>query len=136
MKRSIEVSTEVFSGIWAQRRAGEESEDEILRRLLGCQKGTNSAPAALPNGTGAGVRDMRNSVHFPEGFEIFRTYKGASYSARAVGGAWLRTDNGKAYQTLNQLNGSIAAGAENVWNGNWKYRRSDGSVASIATLRT
>lgn len=33
--RSISISTEVFARIWAQRIAGEEDEDAILRRLLG-----------------------------------------------------------------------------------------------------
>ena len=33
--RAIEVDTEVFSKIWAHRLEGEESENEILRRLLG-----------------------------------------------------------------------------------------------------
>ena len=33
--RSIEVSTEVFARIWAFRESGEETENEILERLLG-----------------------------------------------------------------------------------------------------
>lgn len=37
--------------------------------------------------------------------------------------------------TLNQLNSSIAAGAENVWNGNWEYRAPDGTLHSIGELR-
>lgn len=32
--RQIEVSTEVFALIWAARRSGEESEDQILIRIL------------------------------------------------------------------------------------------------------
>ena len=39
------------------------------------------------------------------------------------------------YPTLNQLNASIATGAENIWNGNWKYRTEDGSIRSINDLR-
>jgi hypothetical protein len=74
-------------------------------------------------------------VHFAEGFEIFRSYKRREFSARAQGGVWFRSDNNQTYPTLNQLNASIAAGAENVWNGNWKYRASDGSVRSIGDLR-
>ena len=34
-----------------------------------------------------------------------------------------------------QLNASIAKGAENVWNGNWKFIDADGSEKSIGTLR-
>lgn len=33
--RTIEISTEVFAKIWAQRMGGEEDEDAILKRLLG-----------------------------------------------------------------------------------------------------
>jgi hypothetical protein len=33
--RTIEIDTEVFSRIWAHRLEGEETENEILRRLLG-----------------------------------------------------------------------------------------------------
>jgi hypothetical protein len=84
---------------------------------------------------GTGVRDERNGVSFPEGFEIFRTYKQQEYRARAQSGAWHRLDNGQKYPTLNQLNSSIAAGAENVWNGNWKYRTPEGAQKSIAELR-
>ena len=33
--RTIEISTDVFAKIWAQRIDGEESENQILQRLLG-----------------------------------------------------------------------------------------------------
>lgn len=33
--RTIEISTDVFAKIWAQRIDGEESENQILERLLG-----------------------------------------------------------------------------------------------------
>lgn len=36
--RSIEVDTEVFAAIWARRQDGEESENDILRRLLSSNK--------------------------------------------------------------------------------------------------
>ena len=32
--RTIEISTDVFSLIWAARQAGEETEDDILKRVL------------------------------------------------------------------------------------------------------
>ncbi len=78
--RSIPISTPVFAAIWAQRREGEESEDEILRRLLRCSdSGENSAdssPPSVPTGDpSSGVFDARNNVQFPQGFEIFRNYK-------------------------------------------------------------
>jgi hypothetical protein len=137
MPRSVLVSTEVFAAVWANRLAGEETEEDILRRLLGLPSiGSSAQPAnAVSPDAAGGVHDARNGIHFPEGFEIFRTYKRREYVAQARGGAWFRPDNGKSYPTLNQLNASIAAGAENVWNGNWKYRATDGAVRSIADLR-
>ena len=59
----------------------------------------------------------------------------AASTARAADGTWLRPDVGKRYPTLNQLNESIAAGNENIWNGNWKYRADDGAIRSINELR-
>ena len=132
MSRTITISTDVFAALWAQRQNGEESEDAILRRILGCAKGSSGEPKE-PNG--GGVHDTRNDVYFPRGFSALRTYKRRQYEAIAQDGAWLRKDNGKRYPTLNQLNASIAAGAENIWNGNWKYRADDGSLRSINDLR-
>jgi hypothetical protein len=135
MSRSISISTEVFAAIWARRQPGQETEDAILRAILGCDQSAIVPPTASSNGAGGGVFDSRNAVQFPEGFEILRTYKRREYSARATNGVWLRNDNNRSYPTLNQLNASIAAGAENVWNGNWKYRSPDGMLHSIDHLR-
>ena len=135
MSRTITISTDVFAAIWARRQDGEDSEDEILRRLLDCESAGNESPVKTAPADKGGVHDTRNGVHFPRGFTAMRTYKRREYEAVAEDGAWLRKDNGKRYPTLNQLNASIAAGAENVWNGNWKYRTDDGSLRSIGSLR-
>lgn len=135
MSRTITVSTEVFAAIWADRRPGEESEDAILRRRFGCASSVENpdpAPATTLNG---GVYDSRNNVKFPRGFTIFRTYKHKEYEAVAQDGVWVRKDTGGRYPTLNRLNASITTGAENVWNGNWKYRAEDGTIRSIDHLR-
>ena len=135
MSRSITVSTDVFAAIWAKRQEGEQSEDEILRRVLGCPKAEGDpATTSVINGSG-GVHDTRNNVHFWEGFQAFRTYKRKEYEAVAENGAWVRNDTGERFPTLNQLNESITAGPENVWNGNWKYRAAVGSIRSINDLR-
>ncbi|MDR7156288.1 hypothetical protein J2W40_003129 [Sphingobium xenophagum] len=133
MSRTLTVSTDVFAAIWAQRKPGEETEEAILRRLLKCSPDTQT-PESQSAASG-GVLDSRNGVHFPEGFEVVRKYKHREYRARASNGAWLREDDGRLYPTLNQLNESIAAGNENIWNGNWKYRESDGTLRSIDALR-
>jgi hypothetical protein len=132
MSRAVPVSTEVFAAIWANRQVGEETEDAILRRLL---KLPTERKLEAPKESQGGFTDARNGVHFPEGFEIFRTYKGKEFRALARNGAWVRTDSGRSYPSLNQLNSSIAAGAENVWNGNWKFREADGGIRSIGQLR-
>lgn len=135
MNRTIPVSTDVFAAIWAQRQDGEENEDAILRRVLGCSS-ASPPPASNPTTEAdIGYMDTRNNVAFPRGFTIFRTYKRKEYAAVAEGGHWRRTDNGQTYSTLNQLNASIAAGNENVWNGNWKFKEPDGTIKSIDALR-
>ena len=135
MPRSIAISTEVFAAIWARRQPGQETEDAILRDILGVDADAVSSLIELPMASEGGVVDLRNGVRFPEGFEIVRIYKRREYSARAIQGAWVRADNGSSYATLNRLNASIAAGVENVWNGNWKYRDRNGSLRSINELR-
>jgi len=37
--RTIQVSVDTFAAIWADRRAGENSEDEILRRKFNAEAG-------------------------------------------------------------------------------------------------
>ncbi|MCZ6847944.1 MAG: hypothetical protein O7F75_03750 [Alphaproteobacteria bacterium] len=135
MSRSITVSTDVFAAIWAKRQEGEETEDAILRRIFGYPTtSSDAAISSVTNGSG-GVHDTRNNVHFPEGFEVIRTYKRREYQAVAQNGTWVRKDTGERFPTLNQLNESIVAGPENIWNGNWKYRAETGSIRSINDLR-
>ncbi|MHA6345372.1 hypothetical protein [Roseivivax sp. CAU 1761] len=137
MNRTIPVSTDVFAAIWSHRQEGEETEDAILRRILECQPAPDTGTQAhtQTNDISEGFIDRRNNVTFPPGFTIFRTYKRKQFSAVAENGLWRRTDTGQTYDTLNRLNASIAAGNENVWNGNWKFQDSDGTIKSIAALR-
>jgi hypothetical protein len=133
--RSINVSTDVYAAIWAARKFGEESEDVILARLLGCASSRQTAKASRAGKEVDGFCDTRNGVRFPEGFETFRSYFGKRFTAVASDGVWIRKDTGVRYPSLNQLNASIVAGAENVWNGNWQYRDADGVAHSIDRLR-
>lgn len=134
MSRTITVSTAVFAAIWANRRDGEETENAILGRMLGC--GGEAGASETASTSDGGIHDSRNNVHFPEGFEVFRNYKRKQYKAIARQGFWLREDTGERYPTLSQLNQSIVAGNENVWNGNWKYRTPEGAWRSIDSLRS
>lgn len=136
MNRTRSISTDVFAAIWALRQDSEESEDAILRRVLKCGKASGQSDGPIRQKTNGGFHDTRNNVHFPYGFEIFRTYKRKEYRATAENGCWRRTDTSEMYDSLNQLNASITAGNENVWNGNWKYRGSDNTIKSISALRS
>lgn len=135
--RTIMVSTDVFAAIWAKRREAEESEDAILKRLLGCpaEDGPSRNAEAGSRSGRNGVYDARNRVHFPEGLEVFRAYKEEHYLAFAENGKWRRADTGERFLSLNRLNTSIVGGAENVWNGSWRYHDEFGLNRSIADLR-
>ena len=122
--RQIAVSVELFAKIWALREPGEESENAILNRLL-----AGGLPQKLENyrDTQAlqGFRDLRHSVVFPEGFEIFRRLKGADVRARALGGQWVLGRDGTAYSSLNELSRGVGAGTENAW-ASWFFLDAEG----------
>ena len=80
-----------------------------------------------------GFVDQRHRVSFQEGAEIFRTYKGVKYRAKATGGYWYLENDGKLYNSLNRLSAAVTASPENAWQ-NWKCNTSDGEV-SLAKLR-
>ena len=130
--RQISVSTDVFAAIWANRQVGEETEDDILSRLLASQP---QAPANDVYENGAvGHIDLRSGATFPAGLEIFRTYKGTEYRARAVGGAWILATDGKGYMTLNQLSQAIGIASENAWR-SWYFINAEGKRSLIDALR-
>jgi hypothetical protein len=131
--RSINVSTEVFAVIWAARQPGEETEDDILRRVLGGKKPI-SKPKNAPSLERSGFHDRRYDVDFPEGFEIFRTYLGNAYRARATGGAWLLVNDGKRYGSLNELSQAIGTTTENAWF-NWFFAAPDGQQKRVSDMR-
>lgn len=133
--RTIQISTSVFARIWAARQEGEESEDAILSRLLGGDKATESDATTAHSSPNVGGHTERSyGVHFPGGFEIFRTYLGQSYRAHAVQLGWILDKDNKTYPTLNELSKAIGAKVENAW-ANWFYLTSEGQRKPVATLR-
>lgn len=133
--KSIQVSTEVYAAIWSNHQSGEDSEDAILRRILKVR----ALPAKKPsnnvsNNVKIGFIDARYGIELPEGFEIFRTYLGVEYRAKAMGGKWLLLTTGKAYPSLNQLSRAIGTSIENAWQ-NWYYLGPDGKRHLITSLR-
>lgn len=129
--RTITVSTDVFAKLWANRADGEETEDDILRRILGCPRSnTEGSTEDKPQG----FYDARNKVNFPEGFEIYRHYKGKEYRAKATSGHWVLINTGETFTSLNQLTNAVSDGRENVWV-SWNYLAEDGKEAKITGLR-
>jgi hypothetical protein len=131
--RTIAVSTDVFARIWALRLLGESTEDVILRRVLGVSQSARD-PNAVEEPTTAGIFDVSNDVRFPEGFEIFRTYFGQEFRARANDGGWLLEDGSK-FRSLNQLSRAIGARTENAWI-NWYFLDDDGHRRPVSDLRS
>jgi hypothetical protein len=131
--RQISVSTEVFAAIWAQRRPGEETEDEILVRLLQTAAAL-PARAADPGSDAVGFEDPRYGLKVPTGFRIFRTYRGVPYSAVARSGRWFLNDDGDGFRSLNELSKAVGAKIENAWM-SWNYERPGGEKGVLAELR-
>src|SRR5438067_949202 len=119
--RSIPISTDVYAAIWRAQEPGEETEEAILRRIL---KVPSSVPSSLippqQHPTKVGFSDPRFGIELPEGFEIFRVYKGTEFRAKAVDGKWLLMSTGEMYPSLNQLSRATSGNTENAWN-NWYY---------------
>ena len=134
--RSIAVSTDVFAKVWSLREQGEDTEDAILRRVLGCDTSLSTSPSASPapsEGT-LGFYDARHRVAFPEGFEVFRTYLGTDYRAHATGNAWVLQGTGKTFRSLNALSRGVGARTENAWV-NWFYTDAQGQRRPVSDLR-
>lgn len=131
--RMIEVSVDVYAAIWANRQPGEDVEDAILRRILS----VSAAPSAGERETAPkiGFRVARFDIELPEGFEIFRTYKGTEYRANAIDGKWRLASTGKDFDTLNQLSRATSGNIENAWR-NWNFRGKDGKTYKIEGLRS
>lgn len=129
--RSIPVSTDVFAAIWASRREGEDDENAILSRILSVstKKGRDGEGRA-----GGGIFLAQHDVTFPEGFVIYRTYKGRVYEAQVVGRQWRLSSDGQLYPSLHKLSWAVVEGRENAWQ-NWRYRDQDGTEWPISHLR-
>lgn len=130
--RMIEASTDVYAAIWAARLPGEDTEDMILRRLL--KVPIQSSPSRGNTAAPVGFRDTRFDITLPEGFEIFRSYKGTEYRAQAMGGKWRLMSTGKEYDSLNQLSRATSGNIENAWR-NWNFTGKDGKRYKIEGLR-
>ncbi len=132
--KNISISTGVFSLIWALRQDGEETENDILERILLGEKADGKHQNMERKNPQEGFIDSRNGVRFPEGFEIFRNYKGQNYAATATKGCWKLKNTNKNYRTLNQLSQSIIEGNENAWI-SWNYKNEKGYTTKLIEYR-
>ncbi len=132
--RSISISTDVFAAIWANRGPGEETEEAILRRVLGLRNDAELIQSGLQILADQANSDDRYGVQWEEGFEIFRDYKGRHYRAKRSGGKWLLLTDNTLYTSLHKLSTAVVHGNENAWK-NWKFQASDGHEAFIHSLR-
>ncbi|UWQ57845.1 hypothetical protein K3722_15315 [Leisingera caerulea] len=132
--RQIEISTDVFALIWAAREAGEETEDQILRRLLLESRVAAKPLVSLSTGKANGLVDFKFGVTFQEGFEIFRCYLGNEYRAVVSQGAWRLDGNTSSFSTLNELSRAIGTKTENAWM-NWFFIDQDGRKQPVGNLR-
>jgi hypothetical protein len=130
--RAINITTDVYAAIWAARQPGEDTENDVLARLLNAC--SPAARAISPAADRVGFRDSRFDMTLPEGFEIFRNYKGTEYRAKAIGGRWVRQDTGVSYPTLNQLSLATSGNTENAWR-NWYFADRDGHRHLVEKLR-
>ena len=130
----LDLSRDVRASLSELSRRNGETEDRLLRRLLGLAGKDPGGGSATPINAGSGFEDTTYAILFPEGFEISRTYKGRPYAARVVRGRWRLDADGRAYDSLNQLSQAVIDGNENAWMF-WFTRRPDGTEKRIAELR-
>lgn len=129
--KNIQISTGVYASIWANHEDGDETEDAILRRILGLEAKTSKNNSSEVRG----FRDDRFGIVLSEGFEIFRIYKGKEYKAQASKGMWLLMHTGEYYPSLNQLSTALVPHNENAWQ-NWYYMGENGERCLVSSLRT
>jgi len=129
--RTIQVSTDVFAAIWADRKGVEESEDAILRRRLGVK---SPPPKPKEASVASGFTDEKQGFICKEGFEIFRTYKGIDYRVRALGGFLVLQNTGARYRSPKELS-DATVGHENAWTGWYCRHPTTGKKVQIGELR-
>lgn len=120
----------MFQAIWTARKNEEQSEDQILRRLLKLPGAPKQPERDLT--TTVGFHDPRYGVKLDPNFQIFRSYKGKEYRAVAIQGFWIMGDKG--YPTLNELNAAIGVGPENAWKA-WRFTDGKGRTRPLSDLR-
>jgi hypothetical protein len=131
--RMVQVTTDVFAAIWADRQPGEETENDIIARKFGLK--LPAQPKDRDIMVTVGWHDPKHGVKLPVGFKIFRTFKNKEYSAQAIQGLWVSSYDGNGYETLNDLSTAIGARGENAWWYWWYNDAETGEAKRVSDLR-
>ncbi len=133
--KQIAISNALYGALWTRATEADKTEEDILRRLLNPSSPATApvtaptVPAPLPalgNHQPIGFFDPRSGLKFPEGFTVFRTYKGSDFRAEAKGGKWRLMGHPEPFGSLAAMSDHIGAKTENAWMG-WRYTRPDGT---------
>jgi hypothetical protein len=136
--RKIEITNGTYALVWALAIEQDQSEEDILRRVLAEAGVRRNALIGAAQEEHAhepdGFVDQRFGVYFKPGFCVFRTYKGQNHRASVIKGKWYLDQDPTAYTSLSALSAAIGAHTENAWVG-WRYIAEDGKQHLISDLR-
>ena len=135
--KQIEISFEVHKKIETERRSFEDSDDDVLRRLLGLPKIETPSGGSTTSQLAAGW--SWKGVYLPPGTRLRMTYLGKAYEGEVLEGKW--QINGKAFRTPSEAAKGLARtrdGREPSLDG-WEYwyvrRPEDRDWLKIDSLR-
>jgi hypothetical protein len=131
--RNIQLSDSTYAALWSKWQDGDQGEEGILRRVLGLKPEQKATEGTQSLSQPQGYTDPRSGVFFPEGFEIFRVFKGKELRARVEGRMWRNLSSDRLAPSLNTLSAQIGAPTENAWMG-WRYS-DNGKERLISELR-
>jgi hypothetical protein len=120
MKKSstIEIDLDLYKLIEAERQSFDESENDILRRLLNLEQ--KQTPIVKHSGS-QGV-DIGSGVFLPDGTILKKRFKGNLYEFKVENGKiWV---NGKGYTSASGAAVAVTGSSVNGWIF-WKVKRPD-----------
>lgn len=140
----IEIDFEVFKALTALRENEADSNNKVLRRVLGLQD--NPGPVQLAEqrlGRPLGELDRAvlgfgvwfGQVHLPEGTKLRATYKGRTYWAEIKNGNWLGEDR-KERRSPSDAAGAISGTNVNGWRFWYAQRPGDPEWQRLDELRS
>lgn len=140
----IEIDFEVFKALTALREDEADSNNKVLRRVLGLQD--NPDPVQLAEqrlGRPLGELDRAvlgfgvwfGQVHLPEGTKLRATYKGRTYWAEIKNGNWLGEDR-KERRSPSDAAGAISGTNVNGWRFWYAQRPNDPEWRRLDELRS